>query len=195
MSLPSSLTKLLPMCRNKGRFKDPNILPVSILKQRSHFFAAYLPTGGRGTGRKGKRLQAGEGMHEQECTVAPAVCLCVHVLSACIGFLLCQQLVAVRSSCTSLLSCQPPLANRTDGRPTVPALPCPSLMGQLNLPHVLQQLVSGALAPSSVMLSELHTVFLILCLLPGTSQWPRAGGQGALSPSYEGSLHTLVSVT
>ncbi|XP_019368834.1 PREDICTED: transcription factor E2-alpha isoform X2 [Gavialis gangeticus] len=27
--------------------------------------------------------------------------------------------------------------------------------------------------------------------LAGTSQWPRAGGQGALSPSYEGSLHTL----
>uniref|UniRef100_G3X8K6 Transcription factor E2-alpha n=1 Tax=Meleagris gallopavo TaxID=9103 RepID=G3X8K6_MELGA len=29
------------------------------------------------------------------------------------------------------------------------------------------------------------------CLFPGTSQWSRAGGQGALSPSYEGSLHTL----
>ncbi|NXX79141.1 TFE2 factor, partial [Urocolius indicus] len=29
--------------------------------------------------------------------------------------------------------------------------------------------------------------------LAGTSQWPRASGQGALSPSYEGSLHTLVS--
>ncbi|XP_024074168.1 transcription factor E2-alpha isoform X8 [Terrapene carolina triunguis] len=28
--------------------------------------------------------------------------------------------------------------------------------------------------------------------LAGTSQWPRAGGQGALSPSYEGTLHTLV---
>uniref|UniRef100_A0A8V1AFF8 Transcription factor E2-alpha n=1 Tax=Gallus gallus TaxID=9031 RepID=A0A8V1AFF8_CHICK len=28
-------------------------------------------------------------------------------------------------------------------------------------------------------------------LFPGTSQWSRAGGQGALSPSYEGSLHTL----
>ncbi|XP_038240286.1 transcription factor E2-alpha isoform X8 [Dermochelys coriacea] len=27
--------------------------------------------------------------------------------------------------------------------------------------------------------------------LAGTSQWPRAGGQGALSPSYEGTLHTL----
>ncbi|XP_040509399.1 transcription factor E2-alpha isoform X18 [Gallus gallus] len=27
--------------------------------------------------------------------------------------------------------------------------------------------------------------------LAGTSQWSRAGGQGALSPSYEGSLHTL----
>ncbi|NWX09301.1 TFE2 factor, partial [Caloenas nicobarica] len=31
--------------------------------------------------------------------------------------------------------------------------------------------------------------------LAGTSQWSRASGQGALSPSYEGSLHTLVSVT
>ncbi|NWI30545.1 TFE2 factor, partial [Sula dactylatra] len=30
--------------------------------------------------------------------------------------------------------------------------------------------------------------------LAGTSQWSRASGQGALSPSYEGSLHTLVSV-
>uniref|UniRef100_A0A8D2PTN1 Transcription factor E2-alpha n=1 Tax=Zosterops lateralis melanops TaxID=1220523 RepID=A0A8D2PTN1_ZOSLA len=30
-----------------------------------------------------------------------------------------------------------------------------------------------------------------LCLSPGSSQWPRAGGAGALSPSYEGSLHTL----
>ncbi|NXA26096.1 TFE2 factor, partial [Ibidorhyncha struthersii] len=29
--------------------------------------------------------------------------------------------------------------------------------------------------------------------LAGTSQWSRASGQGALSPSYEGSLHTLVS--
>ncbi|NXK88321.1 TFE2 factor, partial [Formicarius rufipectus] len=29
--------------------------------------------------------------------------------------------------------------------------------------------------------------------LAGTSQWPRASGAGALSPSYEGSLHTLVS--
>ncbi|XP_063259191.1 transcription factor E2-alpha isoform X7 [Prinia subflava] len=27
--------------------------------------------------------------------------------------------------------------------------------------------------------------------LAGSSQWPRAGGAGALSPSYEGSLHTL----
>ncbi|XP_029469842.1 transcription factor E2-alpha isoform X11 [Rhinatrema bivittatum] len=27
--------------------------------------------------------------------------------------------------------------------------------------------------------------------LAGTSQWPRAGGQGALSPNYEGTLHTL----
>ncbi|XP_027764252.1 transcription factor E2-alpha isoform X13 [Empidonax traillii] len=27
--------------------------------------------------------------------------------------------------------------------------------------------------------------------LAGTSQWPRASGAGALSPSYEGSLHTL----
>ncbi|XP_075759366.1 transcription factor E2-alpha isoform X8 [Pelodiscus sinensis] len=27
--------------------------------------------------------------------------------------------------------------------------------------------------------------------LAGTSQWPRASGQGALSPSYEGTLHTL----
>ncbi|NXQ12759.1 TFE2 factor, partial [Peucedramus taeniatus] len=27
--------------------------------------------------------------------------------------------------------------------------------------------------------------------LTGSSQWPRAGGAGALSPSYEGSLHTL----
>ncbi|NXS47914.1 TFE2 factor, partial [Balaeniceps rex] len=29
--------------------------------------------------------------------------------------------------------------------------------------------------------------------LAGTSQWSRASGQGALSPSYEGSLHTLVN--
>ncbi|NXT11318.1 TFE2 factor, partial [Prunella fulvescens] len=29
--------------------------------------------------------------------------------------------------------------------------------------------------------------------LAGSSQWPRAGGAGALSPSYEGSLHTLVN--
>ncbi|NXA05950.1 TFE2 factor, partial [Sapayoa aenigma] len=29
--------------------------------------------------------------------------------------------------------------------------------------------------------------------LAGTSQWPRASGAGALSPSYEGSLHTLVN--
>ncbi|XP_026720945.1 transcription factor E2-alpha [Athene cunicularia] len=29
------------------------------------------------------------------------------------------------------------------------------------------------------------------CLFAGTSQWSRASGQGALSPSYEGSLHTL----
>ncbi|NXL66709.1 TFE2 factor, partial [Chordeiles acutipennis] len=29
--------------------------------------------------------------------------------------------------------------------------------------------------------------------LAGTAQWSRASGQGALSPSYEGSLHTLVS--
>uniref|UniRef100_A0A8C6NGG5 Transcription factor E2-alpha n=1 Tax=Melopsittacus undulatus TaxID=13146 RepID=A0A8C6NGG5_MELUD len=29
------------------------------------------------------------------------------------------------------------------------------------------------------------------CFFPGTSQWSRASGQGALSPSYEGSLHTL----
>ncbi|NXD29375.1 TFE2 factor, partial [Spelaeornis formosus] len=29
--------------------------------------------------------------------------------------------------------------------------------------------------------------------LAGASQWPRAGGAGALSPSYEGSLHTLVN--
>ncbi|NWV65891.1 TFE2 factor, partial [Malurus elegans] len=29
--------------------------------------------------------------------------------------------------------------------------------------------------------------------LAGSSQWPRASGAGALSPSYEGSLHTLVS--
>ncbi|XP_062366035.1 transcription factor E2-alpha isoform X10 [Cinclus cinclus] len=28
--------------------------------------------------------------------------------------------------------------------------------------------------------------------LAGSSQWPRAGGAGALSPSYEGNLHTLV---
>ncbi|XP_044309453.1 transcription factor E2-alpha isoform X15 [Varanus komodoensis] len=28
--------------------------------------------------------------------------------------------------------------------------------------------------------------------IPGSSQWPRTGGQGALSPSYEGTLHTLV---
>uniref|UniRef100_A0A8D0HHR0 Transcription factor E2-alpha n=1 Tax=Sphenodon punctatus TaxID=8508 RepID=A0A8D0HHR0_SPHPU len=27
--------------------------------------------------------------------------------------------------------------------------------------------------------------------ITGTSQWPRAGGQGALSPNYEGTLHTL----
>ncbi|XP_044309441.1 transcription factor E2-alpha isoform X4 [Varanus komodoensis] len=27
--------------------------------------------------------------------------------------------------------------------------------------------------------------------IPGSSQWPRTGGQGALSPSYEGTLHTL----
>uniref|UniRef100_A0A6J0SNQ9 Transcription factor E2-alpha n=1 Tax=Pogona vitticeps TaxID=103695 RepID=A0A6J0SNQ9_9SAUR len=27
--------------------------------------------------------------------------------------------------------------------------------------------------------------------ITGSSQWPRAGGQGALSPSYEGTLHTL----
>ncbi|NXM90883.1 TFE2 factor, partial [Oenanthe oenanthe] len=31
--------------------------------------------------------------------------------------------------------------------------------------------------------------------LAGSSQWPRAGAAGALSPSYEGSLHTLVSGT
>ncbi|KAH0514129.1 Transcription factor E2-alpha [Microtus ochrogaster] len=30
--------------------------------------------------------------------------------------------------------------------------------------------------------------------LPGTSQWPRAGAPSALSPSYEGGLHGLVSV-
>lgn len=35
----------------------------------------------------------------------------------------------------------------------------------------------------------------LLGLSPGSSQWPRAGGAGALSPSYEGSLHTLVSGT
>uniref|UniRef100_A0A8B9FY08 Transcription factor E2-alpha n=1 Tax=Amazona collaria TaxID=241587 RepID=A0A8B9FY08_9PSIT len=29
------------------------------------------------------------------------------------------------------------------------------------------------------------------CFFTGTSQWSRASGQGALSPSYEGSLHTL----
>ncbi|NWV22793.1 TFE2 factor, partial [Origma solitaria] len=29
--------------------------------------------------------------------------------------------------------------------------------------------------------------------LAGSSQWPRASGAGALSPSYEGSLHTLVN--
>ncbi|NWQ66836.1 TFE2 factor, partial [Neopipo cinnamomea] len=29
--------------------------------------------------------------------------------------------------------------------------------------------------------------------LAGTSQWPRASGAGALSPSYEGNLHTLVN--
>ncbi|XP_025027480.1 transcription factor E2-alpha isoform X7 [Python bivittatus] len=28
--------------------------------------------------------------------------------------------------------------------------------------------------------------------ITGSSQWPRTGGQGALSPSYEGTLHTLV---
>lgn len=28
---------------------------------------------------------------------------------------------------------------------------------------------------------------------PGTSQWPRAGAPGALSPSYDGGLHGLVS--
>lgn len=29
--------------------------------------------------------------------------------------------------------------------------------------------------------------------LPGTSQWPRPGAPGALSPSYDGGLHSLVS--
>lgn len=29
---------------------------------------------------------------------------------------------------------------------------------------------------------------------PGTSQWPRAGAPSALSPSYDGALHGLVSV-
>lgn len=28
---------------------------------------------------------------------------------------------------------------------------------------------------------------------PGTSQWPRAGAPSALSPSYDGGLHGLVS--
>lgn len=30
-------------------------------------------------------------------------------------------------------------------------------------------------------------------ILPGTSQWPRPGAPGALSPSYDGGLHSLVS--
>lgn len=34
-----------------------------------------------------------------------------------------------------------------------------------------------------------------MCLLtfPGSSQWPRAGASGALSPNYDGGLHSLVS--
>lgn len=48
-------------------------------------------------------------------------------------------------------------------------------------------------APSSG--SRGHGRSLTVRLSPGSSQWPRAGGAGALSPSYEGSLHTLVSGT
>uniref|UniRef100_A0A8D2NJ55 Transcription factor E2-alpha n=1 Tax=Zonotrichia albicollis TaxID=44394 RepID=A0A8D2NJ55_ZONAL len=44
-------------------------------------------------------------------------------------------------------------------------------------------------APSSG--SRGHGRSPALRLSPGSSQWPRAGGAGALSPSYEGSLHTL----
>ncbi|XP_026536891.1 transcription factor E2-alpha [Notechis scutatus] len=35
------------------------------------------------------------------------------------------------------------------------------------------------------------TVYPGAFYMPGSSQWPRASGQGALSPSYEGTLHTL----
>lgn len=52
------------------------------------------------------------------------------------------------------------------------------------------QLPSSSLARRSGCARASHSGLLPF---PGTSQWPRAGAPGALSPSYDGGLHSLVS--
>lgn len=57
------------------------------------------------------------------------------------------------------------------------------------LPHSL----SGSGCTNTLLQFLSPPQFVFLLPFPGTSQWPRAGAPGALSPNYDGGLHSLVS--
>ncbi|NWR03877.1 TFE2 factor, partial [Paradoxornis webbianus] len=74
--------------------------------------------------------------------------------------------------------------------PAAPSQPVPPVVTLLTVPLLSLQIYSPDHSSNNFS-SNPSTPVGSPQGLAGSSQWPRAGGAGALSPSYEGSLHTL----
>ncbi|NXD44748.1 TFE2 factor, partial [Copsychus sechellarum] len=78
------------------------------------------------------------------------------------------------------------------GVPTASTQPVPPVVALLTIPLLSLQIYSPDHSSNNFS-SNPSTPVGSPQGLAGSSQWPRAGAAGALSPSYEGSLHTLVN--